>query len=286
VFFDAFTKDKAQYVTVQAGLKDCPHISRDKVERIIATYGEEHPFTRSSIYGEFMDQDEVDRYILSDTDLRRCLDNPPEFKPGIVVLFCDSGGGHDENVIVRREGNKIEFVAGWREANKEAAAGRFIREWVQQKVKPDQVIVDAADKELWDLVERGGWPVRRQNFGLALPQNGVYTSWSSMAWMEGAAEISRCEWILPHDDILFGELTTRQKKLNVRGKWQAEEKYEMRKRNVPSPNRADAVLGSMAVQDYAQMTEIVQGPWKSVMDFEYDSRDRAVLSKIGASAGW
>jgi hypothetical protein len=42
----------------------------------------------------------------------------------------------------------------------------------------------------------------------------------------------------------------------------------------------------MAVQDYAQMTEIVQGPWKSVMDFEYDSRDRAVLSKIGASAGW
>jgi hypothetical protein len=60
----------------------------------------------------------------------------------------------------------------------------------------------------------------------------------------------------------------------------------MRKRNVPSPNRADAVLGSMAVQDYAQMTEIVQGPWKSVMDFEYDSRDRAVLSNIGASAGW
>ena len=146
--------------------------------------------------------------------------------------------------------------------------------------------MDAADKELWDLVERGGWPVRRQNFGLALPQNGVYTSWSSMAWMEGAAEISRCEWILPHDDILFGELTTRQKSLNARGKWQAEEKYEMRKRNVPSPNRADAVLGSMAVQDYAQMTEIVQGPWKSVMDTEYDSRDRSVLSKIGASAGW
>ena len=69
VFFDAFTKDKAQYVTVSAGLKDCPHISKDKVDRIIATYGIEHPFTRSSIFGEFMDQDEVDRYILSDTDL-------------------------------------------------------------------------------------------------------------------------------------------------------------------------------------------------------------------------
>jgi hypothetical protein len=286
VFFDAFTKDKAQYVSVQAGLKDCPHISRDKVDRIIATYGIDHPFTRSSIFGEFMDQDEVDRYILSDTDLQRCLNNPPEFRPGITVLFCDSGGGHDESVIVRRDGNKIEVICGWREANKEAAAGRFIREFVHQKVAPDQVIVDAADKELWDLVERGGWPVRRQNFGMSLPKNGVYTSWSAMAWMEGAAEISRCEWILPHDDILFGEMTTRQKKLNERGKWQAEEKYEMRKRNIPSPNRADAVLGAMAVQDYDQMTAVVEGPWVGWQQAASDQRDRAVLEKVGASAGW
>jgi hypothetical protein len=285
-FFDAFTKDKAQYVSVSAGLKDCPHISKDKVDRIIATYGIDHPFTRSSIFGEFMDQDEVDRYILSDTDLQRCLTNPPEFKPGLVVLFCDSGGGHDENVIVRREGNKIEIICGWREANKEAAAGRFIREFVSQKVNPDQVIVDAADKELWDLVERGGWPVRRQNFGMALPQNGIYTSWSAMAWMEGAAEVSRCEWILPRDDVLFGEMTTRQKKLNVRGLWQAEEKYEMRKRNVPSPNRADAVFGSMAVQDYAQMQAVVDGPWKGWLEAAHDQRDRTVLEGMGASSGW
>ena len=86
-----------------------------------------------------------------------------------------------------------------------------------------------------------------------------------MAWMEGAAEVSRCEWILPHDDVLFGEMTTRQKKLNVRGKWQAEEKYEMKKRNVPSPNRADAVLGSMAVQDYEQSQGVMEGPWKGWM---------------------
>lgn len=286
VFFDAFTKDKAQYVSVQAGLKDCPHISRDKVDRIVATYGIDHPFTRSSIFGEFMDQDEVDRYILSDTDLQRCLQNPPEFKPGVTVLFCDSGVGHDENVIVKRCGNKVEIVAGWREANKEAAAGRFIREFVGQKVKPEQVFVDAADKELWDLVERGGWSVHRQNFGQALPQNGVYTSWSAMAWMEGAAEISRCEWILPHDDTLFAEITTRQKKLNVRGKWQAEEKYEMRKRNVPSPNRADAVFGSMAVRDYAQMEAVIEGPWVGWQQAASDQRDRQVLEKMGASSGW
>jgi hypothetical protein len=106
-----------------------------------------------------------------------------------------------------------------------------------------------------------------------------------MIWLEGAAEISRCEWILPYDDTLFSEMTTRQKKLNVRGKWQCEEKYEMRKRGVPSPNRADAVFGAMSVQDYAANAEVIQGPWKSWSEAENDSRDRAILSSIGASAG-
>ena len=141
------------------------------------------------------------------------------------------------------------------------------------------------NKELWDLIERGGWSVRRQNFGMAIPNNQIYTSWSAAAWMEGCAEISRCEWILPRDDVLFSELTTRQKSLNARGRWQAEEKWMMKKRNVPSPNRADAVLGSMAVQDYAAMTEVVQGPWVGWAEAAVDQKDRAILSKIGASAG-
>lgn len=286
VFFDALTKNRAQYVAVTAGLKDCPHISQDKVDRIVATYGIDHPFTRSSVFGEFMDQDEVDRYILSDADLQRCLNNPPEFKPGIIFAFCDFGGGHDENVIAIRNGNKIEIAAAWREANKEAAAGRFIREFVALKLKPEQIAGDAADKEMLDLLELGGWQIGRQNFGQALPDSPIYTSWSAMAWMEGGSEIARCEWILPRDDTLFAELTTRQKKLNARGKWQAEEKYEMKKRSVPSPNRADAVLGCMSVKDVMAMQKIVEGPWKGWMDAEADSGQRSVLESIGASAGW
>ena len=284
VFFDAFTKNKSQYHTVAAGLKDCPHISRDKVDRIIATYGINHPFTRSSIFGEFMDQDEVDRYILSDSDLQRCLNSPPEHRPGFIFAFCDFGGGHDENVIAYRNGNKIEIAAAWRETNKEAAAGRFVREFVELRLRPEQIAGDAADKEMLDLLAKAGWPIARQNFGQTI-DSPVYTSWSAQAWMEGAAEIARCEWILPHDDTLFAELTTRQKKLNARGKWQAEEKYEMKKRNVPSPNRADSVLSAMAARDYEAQSGIIEGPWKGWMETFQDESDRMALEEIGASAG-
>jgi len=86
-------------------------------------------------------------------------------------------------------------------------------------------------------------------------QSMTYKSWSAQAWMEGAAAISRCEWILREDNTLMAELTTRMKQLHPSGKWQAEEKYEMRKRNVPSPNRADAVLGAMAAVDYEVFTK-------------------------------
>jgi len=283
-FFKAFTEHRDQYICVQAGLKDCPHISKDKVDRIVATYGIDHPFTRSSVFGEFMNQDDVDRYILSDTDLNRCLDNPPSFKPGFQFVFCDFGTGNDEHVIARRDGNKVEIVAAWREANKEAAAGRFIRHFVELKILNSHIAGDAADKEMLDLLERGGWSIGRQNFGQPLPHDPIYKSWSAKAWMEGAAAISRCEWILPRDDTLFSEMTTRMKRLHASGKWQAEEKYEMRKRNIPSPNRADAVLGAMAAVDYSVFEKVIDfSNWR---DESQSIAHHRTLQEMGASAGW
>ena len=284
VFFKAFTEHRQQYVCIQAGLKDCPHISKDKVERVIATYGINHPFTRSCIFGEFMDQDELDQYILSDTDLRRCLDNPPPHRPGFIFAFCDFGGGHDDNVIALRDGNKIQIIACWKEANKEAAAGRFVRHFVEMKLRANQIAGDASDKEMLDLISSAGWQIGRQNFGQALPHDPTYKSWSAKAWMEGAAAISRCEWILPRDDALIAEMTTRQKKLHPSGKWQAEEKYDMRRRNVPSPNKADAVFGAMAAVDYSIFEKVVD-----FRDWHDQGRDMAyhrVLEEAGGSAGW
>ena len=57
-----------------------------------------------------MDQDEVDRYILSDTDLQRCLTNPPEFKPGLVSL--QRGGGiRERNLLARRQQDRNYLLA-------------------------------------------------------------------------------------------------------------------------------------------------------------------------------
>ena len=109
-------------------------------------------------------------------------------------------------------------------------------------------------------------------------------SWGAQVWLEGAAGIARCEWILPNDDTLFAQLTTRMKRLTARGKLGIEEKYEMKKRNIDSPDRADAVLGVMAQQDMLSLGKATldYSTWRDHAAIE---SDRHVLAGMGASAG-
>ncbi len=183
-FYDSHTRHRAQFTCVQAGLIDCPHIPRAKVADIIASYGENHPFTRSSVYGEFMEQDNAARFVVGLTALNRCLSNPPDPKPGVVAAFCDFAAGGDENVVAVRRGNRVTIPAAWREADKRAAVGRFITEFRRAELLPEQIWCDASDKDMADLLADAGWRVNRQNFGAPALNPEMYVSWGSEAWHE------------------------------------------------------------------------------------------------------
>ena len=182
-FYDAFTKNRDQFLTVQAGLKDCPHIPKEKVDDIIKTYGEEHPFTRSSVYGEFMDVDDANKYIIPLSSLQRCLQNPPQFRGGTKFAFCDFAAGGDENVIAYRNGNKVTIEAAWRDANKLASVGRFIQHFRKLELKPEEVYGDAAAKDMCDMLAEAGWNIKRINFGQPASQSEIFLSWGAEAWL-------------------------------------------------------------------------------------------------------
>jgi hypothetical protein len=82
-----------------------------------------------------------------------------------------SAAAEYENVIYWREGNKIEIIC-WREANKEAAAGRFIREFVQQKeTRPG----NRERRGQGTGLSGARWMVGAQTEFREVSQNGVYT---------------------------------------------------------------------------------------------------------------
>lgn len=54
-FYESQFKPELGFISIAVGLKDCPHITQDKIDRIIATHGPNSPFTRSALHGEFIE---------------------------------------------------------------------------------------------------------------------------------------------------------------------------------------------------------------------------------------
>lgn len=285
-FFEAFTKNRADYICVEVGLKDCPHIPQEKINDIIKTYGEDHPFTRSSVFGEFMDEDDMNKFAVPLESVLRCLRNPPAQIGSEVVVFCDFADGGDENVIAVRKGNKVTIEAAWREKGKHGNVGRFITHFRRLGFEPQDaarfIWCDASDKEMADLLADAGWRVNRINFGSQARNSDMYISWSAEAWLEGALQIERCAVILPDDEALKAQFSTRQKGINARGKFFLEDKKEMSKRGISSPDRADAVLGALAVKEVRAIQTNV--PVFSVPD-EFSDEHVDAQELAGAWAG-
>jgi hypothetical protein len=286
-FYDAFSKFRSNWITVRAGLDLCPHIPKDRIEYIISQYGEDHPYTRSTLYAEFMDQDEVERFIVSLSSLEFSIQNPPPHKPGIKSAFCDFADGGAENVVAFRDGNKITLEGCWHETNKLASVVRFIQIYRKLGLKPEQVTGDAADKEMCDLLAEAGWPIKRRNFGSPANDSTVYLSWGAEAWREMGIGIDKNEWILPNDPELIAQLTTRLRTFGRGGKLGAEEKYAMRKRGLKSPDRADAIVGAAAERDYSYALKgnlMDEDAFTDEGATSYGEQD--ILTRMGAQAGY
>jgi hypothetical protein len=286
--WDVTTAFKKDWIVVRAGLKDCPHIPKERIDYIVNTYGEDHPVTRSTLHGEFMEQDEVEKYVINDVALRGLIDLAPPFKPGYECMFCDFGDGGAENTIAKRNGNKIELVDCWREKNKFASVARFIQSFRKHNMMADKITGDAADKEMCDLLRDAGWSIKRQNFGSPANDKNIYLSWGAEAWREAAIGIEKREWILPNDPTLIAQLTSRQRSFGAQGKLGVEEKTAMQKRlKKPdySLDRADAVIGCMAQRNYNYDQDKLPDLDRWQEELERSGADN-VLSSIGARAGY
>lgn len=54
-FYESQFKPDLGYIVIRIGLKDCPHITQDKIDRIVAAHGRNSAFARSTLDGEFME---------------------------------------------------------------------------------------------------------------------------------------------------------------------------------------------------------------------------------------
>ena len=246
-FYNAFTRDKALFKTRTVSLTECPHIPQERIDGMIAKYGRDHPLTRSSIYGEFMNQDAGTAFVFKLTDVQRALRSTPAPRSRDRSAFCDFAAGGDENVLAIRHGAQVEITAAWRDANTHAGINRFTLEFRRAGLAPHEIFADEGGlgRPMVDSLWAAGWEINRVNFG-SRPFEPIYENRGAEMWHETSASLHRGELLLPADDLLIAQLTTRKSKVTAIGKLGLESKADLLQRGGTSPDRADAVCGAWA----------------------------------------
>jgi hypothetical protein len=95
------------------------------------------------------------------------------------------------------------------------------------------------------------------NNGSAADKPEAYANKGAEIWFEARVKIEKGEIILPNDPELVAQLTSRRGWPDSKGRLQLESKADMRSRGLPSPDRADAVLGAMLPARHATLATVI-----------------------------
>lgn len=247
-FYEAFHALRKYFWTRKVRSDECPHIDPAKRARDLEKYGADHPLYRSMHDAEFTE--DAERLVIAPDRLTKALDGqPPEMPDGEVVAFCDFAAGRDENVLAIRRGNMARIKKAWVEKDTMQAAREFVHLCKSEGLQPYQVWGDAdgLGTAMIDAMAELGFRINRFHGGIPSSEPDEYANLIGEVWHVGCREIERGRINLGTlDPETFKQLSTRKSEWSENGKLRVESKDKMRAEGRRSPDRGDALLGSIA----------------------------------------
>lgn len=268
-FFDAFYSDRALYVCHTVSSADSPRTNKENIQALIRKYGEDSNVVRVRVKGKFPKQE--DDVFLSLSLVEQCtmLDLPEENGIKRISFGVDVARyGRDETVIAKNVGGRITLPVTFRGQSLMSTVGKIVQQYRQaikdypsyrgkifvniddcglgggvtdrlEEVKADEklnrmvvVPVNAAAKVPEDVVEYGTVKVKACD---------KYENMTTYLWGT-VKDLMMLEKIcVENDNEMVAQFSCRKYKLTSRGRMAVESKEEMKKRGIPSPDRADAV---------------------------------------------
>jgi hypothetical protein len=189
--------------------------------------------------------------MISLESCRALIDNPPAFVPGPTTAFCDFAGSGDESVFALCEGNRvtIEDPWCWRSRDTMHSVGKFLSLFRKLNLQGWQIGGDEDfGHQLMDRMAEENYHLKRINNGSQAKRADIYFNLSAEWWSTVGQLIERRQIILPNDEKLIAQLTSRQKLYDSRGREKLESKADLKGRGGESPDRADALIGSIALR--------------------------------------
>lgn len=234
--------------------------NKEQIAKWIADYGEDSDFVKVRVKGEFPNISER-QFIPSDAVAAARGKHIPEaaynFAP--VILGVDPAWtGSDETVIYMRQGLASQMLMAFPRNDDDTQVAGYIAKF-QDTYKADAVFIDqgygtgifSAGKAIgrqWTLVSFAGQSSDLGYLNKRAEMWGLMKQWLK----EGGA--------IPDEPKIIEELVAPEYFIKLNGKIQLEAKEDMKKRGLPSPNRADALALTFAFPVRARRSALARKP--------------------------
>jgi len=250
-----FHKDRDEYYTFTFNAEESPFVSEENISRIAREYGINSDVYRVRVQGEFPIADPT--AIFSDDDILTCFKEDP-----VSSMLMSYGRGYDkqigidlarfgsdESVIVVRKGRAVTEIKNFAHTEPLSVVFEAFNMQHERGWKDDEVMycVDAGGmgqgvmKAFYDNDKK----VTEFHFG-GKANDPQFGNIGAEAYFSLRRELRQNGMIyIPDDRILLSQLVSRKYKIkDVHGKTKIvlEPKEDVRKRDEPSPDRADALV--------------------------------------------
>jgi hypothetical protein len=223
-------------------------LSPDWVKERLERWGLGSPLWESKVRGRFPDVS--DDTLISPGMVRRGHETElAGLEPGLYGADVARYGA-DETVVYRNRGGQVRHVASAAKQDTMATAGMFALLLKQHHVAdrvPMVIDVVGVGAGVYDRLREQGLPVYPFNAGeKAIDQERFANRRAEVYWALAREGLERGEIDLdPADDELANQLQSIKWKTDSKGRILIESKEDMRRRGVPSPDRADAFVQSL-----------------------------------------
>lgn len=247
-FYDCFHSHRDYWNTRRVDSRSVSFTDKRQIEQWRQLYGEDSDFFKVRVRGEFpsaSDKQYISQAIVDEARHRVLAAHQYNFAP-VIIGVDPAWTGADKVCAYLRQGNYCKLLFEYpKNDNDLQLAGKIAR--AEDEYKADAVFIDlgygtgvksAGDAwgRDWTLVAFGGTK--------GIPPNCVNkraAMWQDMRkWLMQGGTIAESDSVLA-DDLVAPETAPRDD-----GKLQLESKESMKKRGVPSPNRADALALTFA----------------------------------------
>ena len=266
-FRRAFYEDRGLYSTITISALESPNVeagrvvhrglaTRKWVEERKSVWGEDNPIYRARVLGEFPDQGEDTLVALSQVEAAALPSgsepSSPEkplsdaahddTDPPVVLAVDVARFGSDKSVILKRRGMVVEEVLAFRGLDTMKLTGRVvdaIKAWSPDEVMVDEVGIGAG---VVDRLRELGHRVRGINVGRPARDSDHYANLRAEGYWTLRQLFAEGRVRIPPDNDLMGQVAALRYSFNSLGQVVMESKEDMRRRGVPSPDKADALM--------------------------------------------